>query len=436
MNIRKIKKAGLPLHVFPCEVSDFIRDFAKGSGSQESFVACGVLACAAEISIKHEITLKGGYKEKSNLFIAVVGAPGVNKSSPIKMALRPLMRVEADNNRKYKTAYKQWESDGKKKMTAQERASHMASKPERSACHVITDGSIEAMYLHLEAMSDGGKAPHCVYVKDELKAFFGGMDKYKSKGGDEYETWLSLFSGFDLVKTLVSRTLFVPEARSTVIGGIQPEVYNQCMADKGDGMIDRFLMAIHEQGPSKTDIYAQCSDDVIKKYCDFMLEARDMEAQKYHLWGGSERDAVLSEVQAFHEWCSSVGETHDTGAFKKWEQCFYRVIIILSVLWDRESVSVDTIQKARELMQFFVANWLTAKMMSETSEEDKFKAKIISAIRKHGKMGLRDIQRRCKIGKADFSKKIVSEMVEDGELKQMNDASENIRKAFFVLGEV
>lgn len=434
--IRQIKKQGLPLHVFPDEVRKFIKDFALGSGSQESFVAAGVLACSSGMCSKHLIKVKGSYTERANLFIAVVGVPGVNKSSPIKVALGPMMQVEAKNNKAYKAKQREWENSLKAKLTAQERQSIMSARPQRMPSKVITDGSIEAMFMHLETMGDTGETPHCVYVKDELKGFFGGMDKYKSKGGDEYETWLSLFSGADLVKTLVSKTLFVSGARATVIGGIQPEVYNECMGDKGDGMIDRFMIAIHEDGPEVTDIFSQCSAGTITAYNHFMLNMEEMDALEYDLWSGPEVEEVLAEVQSFHAWCALVGETHETGAFKKWEQCFYRIIIIMSAMWCRESVTLDSVRKARDLMEFFVSGWLTAKIMAETTSEEKLRSRVHKSLERHGASSLRDIQRRTKVGKMDDMKKLISEMVEDGEVIQMNDSSQLIRKALFKLSEV
>tara|TARA_R110000764_G_scaffold220909_1_gene309218 strand:+ start:1094 stop:2422 length:1329 start_codon:yes stop_codon:yes gene_type:complete len=430
---RQITKDGLDISVFPPDVRDFIKGFAVGSGSQEAYVTSGVLACAAAMCDQHELTVKPGYNERSNFFLCIVGKPGVTKSAPIKSALKPLMAIEAKVNRKHKKAIDEWKSQLKEKgLKAPDRAAIMAAQPSRPPCKIVTDGSIEALILHLEAQYDGDQQPHCVYIKDELKGFFGGMDKYKSKGGDEYEMWLSLFSGSDLVKTLVSKTVFVEKARTTVIGGIQPEVYNECMGDKGDGMVDRFMIAIYEGDPEATDIRAFCSKETIHRYNEFMLFMGEQKRIEFSFWKDSNREGVLDLIQEFHEWCHKLGIQHDTGAFKKWEQQFYRLCIVFACMWEKTEIDVETVQRARDTAAFYAVDWLKAKIMSSVTDDDKHKTKIINHIDKKGSSKRRDLQILTRLPKKVIMA-ILQEMVEEGELKRVNKDGDFETKAVYEL---
>lgn len=428
---RQITKDGLDLESFPPDIKDFIEGFALGSGSQESYVASGVLACAAAMCDKHELTVKSGYTERSNFFLCIVGKPGLTKSAPIKAALKPLMANEAKVNRKHKQEVEAWQEQLKEKgLKATDRAAIMLSKPSRPPCKIVTDGSIEALILHLEAQYDAGKNPHCVYIKDELKGFFGGMDKYKSKGGDEYEMWLSLFSGSDLVKTLVSKTVFVEKARTTVIGGIQPDVYNECMGDKGDGMVDRFMIAIYEGDPSASDIRAFCSDSTIHRYNEFMLSMGDQDEKAFSFWKDEHREGVLDLVQEFHEWCHALGIQHNTGAFKKWEQQFYRLCIVFACMWEKEQIDAETVRRARDVASFYAVDWLKAKIMSSETDDDKIRTKILSHVTKMGSCRRRDLQRVTRLQKKVIMA-ILIDMVEEGELRRVNVEGDLESKAVY-----
>jgi hypothetical protein len=424
LTVKEIIKKGLPVDAFPDPIKNFIIQFARGSGSQESFVASGVLACCAGVCGHHEIIVKNGYKERPNFFLCLVGKPGVTKSAPIKAALKPMLIVEAKNSKEFKEAHEKWKALLKDKgLKKAERDAIMASQPTRKPCHVITDGSIEAMFQHLEAMDEAGGAPHCVFVKDELKAFFGGMDKFKGKGGDEYETWLSLFSGQDLIKTLVSKTIFIKGARATVIGGIQPDVYNKCMKDKGDGMTDRFMIAIFEGDPVMTDIRQFCEVEALKNYEEFMTEISDSEPITFSLWkclgGEIEREKVLDMVQDFHKWAHDLGVIYETGAFKKWEQCLYRLIIVMAAIWQKPAIDSFVVKKAIELSAYYASDWLRAKLMSDKSTNDVIFDKIKGLLKK-SELRRREIQQKLHIDK-NKTISLLHEMLEDGDIILVGD---------------
>lgn len=416
----EINRDGCPVDVFPKAVANFIRDYSAGSGSQEPYVVTGVLACTAGICDESTIMVKDGYEEGCNLFLCNVGPPGVTKTSPMKAALKPLMKLEAQKNKVYKEKREAWENAMKACSKKAEKEQLKENQPKREPCKIVTDGSIEAMFMHMEAQYDSGRQPHCVMVRDELNGFFGGMNKFKKSGGDDNEMWLQLFSGQDIAKTLVARTLFVENARATVIGSMQPEVYRKVMQDKGDGMIDRFLIAIHEGGPEETNIRSQCSFNVIKLYNEFMETISYNKRKKYSFSNCKERDKILDSVQEFHSWAHKLGRMYDVGAFKKWEQCFYRICVLLGELWEKDEMDLETVERAKKLSAFFAVNWIRAKDMAEESDDERVSKKILKVLEEQGKKSSRELSQSLHV-KSHVILEALNGLKEAGKVKEYKD---------------
>jgi hypothetical protein len=226
--------------------------------------------------------------------------------------------------------------------------------------------------MHLNAMHEGNSSPHAVYFRDELKGHFGGMDKYKSKGsGDDYELWLTLFSGGMVNRVLKTESHFIPDARASVIGGIQPDVYLKHMQDKGDGMIDRFLVAFHPAEPPQTTIFNHVEKEVIEAYNNFMEYLDKKLHTSYSLWNLPQgvRGDVLRSVESFHEWAHMVGMENDAGAFKKWEQNFYRLIIHMANIWEKEAVDIETVRRASTLTKYYAEDWIESRLAGEDEKK-------------------------------------------------------------------
>ena len=408
---REVAEQGLPLSSFPPQITDFISSFAESSGAPNSFVAAGVLACAAGICDNYSLEVKYGYIEKPNLYLAVVGYPGVSKSPPIKAALKPLFELDKLKHERFKkkyTAYKKAiESDPKSKI----------KPPSREPSKLITDGTTEGLITHLSAFYEDKRTPHSVYMRDELKGHFGGMDKYRGGGsGDDYELWLTLYSGGTVSRVLKNETIFVPDARCTVIGGIQPEVYIKHMEDKGDGMIDRFMVAYCEEEPKQTSIFSYVKTEVIDEYNDFMTDIFEQIPEKYKPWDldKGERKEVLDAIEAFHVWSHRLGEKYDCGAFKKWEQNFYRLIIIIGALWHKKQIDVDMVSKAADLACFFAIDWIKSRIISDSDSQEKCDTRLFAMLKKARTVGKtpREFQNGSKLFRGKENKKALTEAIE------------------------
>jgi len=379
---KPIELSNCPVEVFPPPVASFIRNFSRASGSQEPYATLAVLACSGGILDGYSIEVKPGYIERPNGFYALVGQPGVTKTAPIKVALAPLNALESKKARKYKLLKDCYEAELENCKTAEERRALKA--PVREPAKIITDGSVEGMITQLEGHDLAGAPPHVVYVRDELKGHFGAMDKYKSKGGDDYELWLSLFSGATISKVLSTRCVHITEARATVIGSIQPDVYQKALEDKGDGMADRFTVAFYDGPPEKTDIRAHVGKAIIEDYKMFMADLIEERPCAYSFFDDrvpqEDTEAILDAVQEFHDWCHELGLKYDVGAFKKWEQTFYRFVLILAALWDKEVVDLETVKRAQDLAGHFAISWLQSRIVANKETAETAQAKVLEVL--------------------------------------------------------
>lgn len=389
---REVAEHGLPLESFPVEVATFIHRFSESSGAPPSFVAAGVLACACGVADRYSLEVKHKYIERPNLFLAVVGQPGVSKSPPLKAALRPLFTIDA-------ARHKQYEADVKEHKALLKSNPKCKDDPPRHApCKLLTDGTTEGLIHNLAESASQGNEPHAVYLRDELKGHFESMNQYRK--GSDYELWLTLYSGGPVNRVLKSETTYVANACCTVIGGIQPEVYLEHMQDKGDGMVDRFMVAYYDGAPSMTDIFSYVDREVIDDYEAFMLDISESIGVRYKPWDlpRGERGEILELFQEFHRWSYALGEEYDIGAYKKWEQNFYRLVIIMGALWKKEEIDADMITKASDLASFFAIDWIKSRILADAEDDVQLRKKILEILQKSSPRPVkkRDFSRKCR----------------------------------------
>lgn len=374
-----------PADVFPPEIANFISGFAHGAGSQQSYVGISVLGMASVFFENCSLRVKPGYLEYPNFYLGIIGNPGVTKTASVKTAMKPLALREREEDldyrilrKKYKDEFDQWQASPPRGRGA------APKKPEPPIRRAVTDGSVEAMIKQMDAQYEKGERPHMIYIKDELKGFFGGMNKWRG-GGDDYEMFLQLFSGYDINKLLKEEQYFIPDARCTVIGGIQPDVYKEAMEDKGDGMVDRFLIAFFDGDPTKTSLHHVVEDHVIDAYIGFWDQ---FEGRPTILYRFDDKD-VIDAVEDFHEWTHKIGDTYELGAFKKWEQNFYKICIILACMWGKTKMDLETVERAKLLAGYMTHDWLKSRLNAETDPRYKDAEKVLKNLEKYERRSLR-----------------------------------------------
>lgn len=234
-----------PLSYFPAEMQAIILEVCETNRFHKDFLSCSILTTAATaIGNTYSLKITDSWKERCNLFIAIVGTPGVNKSAPLTWALDPIEKKEREIYKKYLQYLQEFEADPENK----------GKTPGGLIKTIVSDATPEAVVQQLHKNERG-----ILIYNDELSGFINSFQRY-SKGNDE-QFYLSVWSGKPVVvdrKTSVSIRINHPMLN--IVGTIQPSVLAKSFDGKEDnGFFDRWLIC--------------CPSDVTKEYwSDLTLE--------------------------------------------------------------------------------------------------------------------------------------------------------------------
>jgi hypothetical protein len=242
-----------PLDVLPQPVRGFVEAASKAIGCDPCFIAVPLLvACAAAIGNTRRVRLKAGWSEPPILWAALLAYSGDSKSPAIELALKQLREVQRLKLREHAEEHRRWvehELPQYEKSLAEWKRSKgdgepPVKPPEPIAWRcLVDDATIEALASLLATQPRG-----LLLACDELAGWLGGFERYKSKGasGDSAK-WLEVHGGRMLLvdrKTGQPKTLCIPRASVSVVGGIQPEILRRCMTaeHRASGLSARLLV--------------------------------------------------------------------------------------------------------------------------------------------------------------------------------------------------
>jgi len=366
-----------PLESFPAVIRDYAVQFAKASGAKPEFFCCGSLAVASSIGSGCQIRIKSGYREYLNLYIVIAGAPGVAKSQPLKKALLPLEDIMAQEWDDYEQSYREWDNRFKRAKN-DEQDVLLENKPIPPVIPITTRATMEGLIDTLRHNKDAGFAPHTIYYKDELNAFFASMDAYREGRGGDNEAFLEFFNGHNAKITNKHEKRFISKTILTILGTIQTNVMRNAMQDKGNGLIERFIFAMNLDEPQMSDIFSEVPESTILDY-DIYVRKIYQEFNKTLLAVPCE---LRDHVQEMNKHFFDLGRKHDTGAFKKWEQNFFKIIGCLTILWNKNGIDEDIITKAKELTKYFADQWINGYKVTNASREEVLEAELKRIIKK------------------------------------------------------
>jgi hypothetical protein len=245
-----------PLSYFPHQMQSIILEVCETNRFHKDFLACSILTTAATaIGNTYALKITDSWKERCNLFIAIVGTPGVNKSAPLTWALDPIEKKERQIYKQYLKILEAFEADPENK----------GKNPPGLIKTIVSDATPEAVVQQLHKNERG-----ILIYNDELSGFINSFQRY-NKGNDE-QFYLSVWSSKPVVvdrKTSVSIRINHPMLN--IVGTIQPSVLSRSFEGKEDnGFFDRWLI---------------CSpNDVTKEYwSDLTLEPSTKSEYDYYI---------------------------------------------------------------------------------------------------------------------------------------------------------
>ena len=262
-----------PIEIFPAPLMKIIVESNKALTFPMDFIASSMLfATSIAMGNKFRIRIARGYEENAVIYIGLVGRPGVNKSAPLRWALKPLFEYD---RKLFAEFQKQMEVYNKTIKTL--RADHNTDKeePPRPVLKktIVSDFTQEA----LGQMHNDNPLGLGVYV-DELVGWFRNFNRYNS--GNEKEFWLQVFSGTPInVNRKTSAPISVPFPFISVGGTIQPRVLKEFgEAGKNDnGFIDRFLFVVPDNLKKPKWSEVELADEEIENWSQYIANIVEIE---------------------------------------------------------------------------------------------------------------------------------------------------------------
>jgi hypothetical protein len=263
-----------PVRAMPRRCRALILEASASIGCPPEFVGVPMLVwLGAAIGNSRVLKLKAGWEEGTAIYAAAIAEPGEKKTPATKVAMEPAIRAQAalrEEHRRaedeYKTEMRQWEVDKRENAKNGQPAPPPPQEP-RMERTLVEDATVEALAGVLESTPRG-----VVAYRDELTAWVRSMDQYRAGGkGADRQFYLSAWSNSYASVDRKSRTqpLIMRRPFVGVYGAIQPGVLHEIGDGRGDGLLDRFVLAYPNPVPS------QWSDEEISD------EARDGYAQLY-----------------------------------------------------------------------------------------------------------------------------------------------------------
>lgn len=204
-----------------------------------ALIAPFITTMCAVIGKRFRVQIKEGWREPLVFWMGTV-APASSLKTPVaNQFLGPLLSLDANDQRTYKRElmrYKALDKDSR------------GDAPDLPRQRVVMDATLEGLCTLLERENVHG----VVSFHDELAAFIGDMDKYRSNNSDRAH-WLSMWSGGSI--NIVRKgcdPIMVDRTAVNVFGAIQQDKLTDLLhgddatAKSGDGFWARFLWIVPE----------------------------------------------------------------------------------------------------------------------------------------------------------------------------------------------
>jgi hypothetical protein len=213
------------------------------------------LACIAEsIGNRRVIELKSTWTEPAIIWGAIIGKSGSAKSPALSLATKYLQQIQTSANEEYgilvaeyQTASARYDKDYAAWKRSKS-AGDLPIRPVEPVCqrYITSDSTVEALACMLAQQFDG-----VLIVRDELAGWINGIAEYKGGKGSDLGHWLACWSAQPMTvdrKTGAIKTVHVPRAAVSLVGGIQPGILQSALGREHmqDGLCARLLLVMPE----------------------------------------------------------------------------------------------------------------------------------------------------------------------------------------------
>jgi len=198
-----------------------------------------------------------------NVWGAIVGQPGVQKSPSLNQMFAPLRKREIEMKTAYEAEVKQYQKDLETWKGQNKKKGDKPLEPVRRSLFV-NDATMEAMHKALSSNPQG-----ILLYRDELSGFIETMSRSGREGERQFylEGWSG--DGTSMIKRISRDDVDVDGLCLTVFGGIQPSVLSRYISNAAngkadDGFIQRFQLLVSSV-PKPDYVLTDTTPDAVAK---------------------------------------------------------------------------------------------------------------------------------------------------------------------------
>lgn len=237
-----------PLHAFPNALADFVADVAATTNTPPDYAGCFALSVAAgAVGATRAVEVKKGHIQRSSLYICAVAQKGSGKSPALDAVATPVYERQSGYHR-----------DKEKKKKA-----------------FVSDVTAEKL---AEVLNDNPRG--ALMIRDELAGWLMSFNQYKAGGkGSDRQFYLSAWSGAAVSvdrKNKDADPLFVRFPCLTVVGTIQPAVFDRFRGDADDGFYDRVLFCYPDELPLVGERWGEIDDKRADRWAEAVRDLSDV----------------------------------------------------------------------------------------------------------------------------------------------------------------
>jgi hypothetical protein len=261
-----------PLDVLPGVARDYVATKSTAMGADPSALAMSALTVfsgALDHRFKVKMMRNSDWYEHVRLWVLLFGPSSWLKSPVMDAVLWPLRHAQADVQREYQAAIRDWKANGEEE----------EDKPEPPERYLVGDTTTEKLGEILSRSERGTLAEY-----DELAGWIARMERYHVAGkgaSADRAFYLRCWNGgpynIDRVK---SGELLIGNASLSILGGIQPKRLDELHDLTSDGLLQRFMIAFmsEPQEPQDIDVHP-----VSKKYAELVYGLLNLKPQRFTL---------------------------------------------------------------------------------------------------------------------------------------------------------
>ncbi len=334
---------------------------------------------------------------------------------PVRKRQQRALERHDKATKQYEADYARWEKEHLAWKRSKGAINDPPAKPEapQSERFIASDTTVEALAPILSANPRG-----LLLARDELSGWVGSFDRYSGKGkaSADVGNWLSMFNAESITvdrKTGYPRTIHIPQAAVSIIGGIQPGILRRVLGTehKESGLAARLLLT---SPPRKAKHWTDADiepkmEEKLARLFDRLHELKrtkcdEGEAIPVLIQPNSEaKQAFISYFNSHAQ--EQVDLTGDlSAAWSKLEEYAARLALVVHfVRWAASDLPEPNILDVESMSAgITLAKWFKGEatrvytMLSETDTERDDRRLLEWIDRKGGSVTTREVQQGCR----------------------------------------